>query len=32
MRRGEIVAMRWEHVDRKARVLLIPETKLQCAP
>lgn len=27
MRRSEIVAMRWEHVDRKARVLLIPETK-----
>ena len=27
MRRGEIVAMRWEHLDRKARVLLIPETK-----
>ena len=27
MRRGEIAAMRWEHVDRKARVLLIPETK-----
>ena len=27
MRRGEIAAMRWEHVDRKARVLLIPETR-----
>ena len=27
MRRGEIAAMKWEHVDRKARVLLIPETK-----
>ncbi|MHB8563544.1 MAG: tyrosine-type recombinase/integrase [Acidiferrobacteraceae bacterium] len=27
MRRGEIAAMRWEHWDRKARVLLIPETK-----
>ena len=27
MRRGEIAAMRWEHIDRKARVLLIPETK-----
>ena len=27
MRRGEIAAMRWEHLDRKARVLLIPETK-----
>ena len=27
MRRGEIAAMRWEHMDRKARVLLIPETK-----
>ena len=27
MRRGEIAAMRWEHVDRRARVLLIPETK-----
>ncbi|MDA8204526.1 MAG: site-specific integrase [Thermaerobacter sp.] len=27
MRRGEIAGMRWEHVDRKARVLLIPETK-----
>ncbi len=24
---GEIAAMRWEHVDRKARVLLIPGTK-----
>ena len=27
MRRGEIAAMRWEHLDRKAKVLLIPETK-----
>ena len=27
MRRGEIAAMRWEHLDRRARVLLIPETK-----
>ncbi len=27
MRRGEIAAMRWEHVDRKAHVLLVPETK-----
>ncbi|MHB1514081.1 site-specific integrase, partial [Acidiferrobacter sp.] len=27
MRRGEIAAMRWEHVDRKARVLLVPFTK-----
>jgi integrase len=27
MRRGEIAAMRWEHLDRKARVLLIPEMK-----
>ena len=27
MRRGEIAAMRWEHLDRKVRVLLIPETK-----
>ena len=27
MRRGEIAAMRWEHLDRKARVLLVPETK-----
>ena len=27
MRRGEIAAMLWEHLDRKARVLLIPETK-----
>ena len=26
MRRGEIAAMRWDHLDRKARVLLIPET------
>ena len=27
MRRGEIAAMRWKHVDWKARVLLVPETK-----
>ncbi len=27
MRRGEIASMRWEHLDRQARVLLIPETK-----
>ena len=27
MRRGEIAAMRWDHLDRGARVLLIPETK-----
>ena len=27
MRRGEIAAMLWEHLDRRARVLLIPETK-----
>ncbi|MHB8252948.1 MAG: tyrosine-type recombinase/integrase [Acidiferrobacter sp.] len=27
MRRSEIAAMRWEHLDRKARVLLLPETK-----
>ncbi|MDA8118768.1 MAG: site-specific integrase [Gammaproteobacteria bacterium] len=27
MRRGEIAAMRWDHLDRKAKVLLIPETK-----
>lgn len=27
MRRGEIAAMRWEHLDRKARALLVPETK-----
>ncbi len=27
MRRGEIAAMRWEHLDRKVKVLLIPETK-----
>ncbi len=24
MRRGEIAAMRWGHLDKKARVLLIP--------
>ena len=27
MRRGEIAAMRWEHLDRRARVLLVPVTK-----
>lgn len=27
MRRGEIAAMRWEHLDRKAKVLALPETK-----
>lgn len=27
MRRGEIAAMRWEHLDKKHRVLLIPEAK-----
>ncbi len=27
MRRGKITGMRWEHLDRKDRVLLIPETK-----
>ena len=27
MRRGEIASMRWEHVDRQARVLLVPVTK-----
>jgi integrase len=27
MRRGEIASMRWEHLDRPARVLLVPETK-----
>ena len=27
MRRGEIAGMRWEHIDRKDKVLLIPETK-----
>ncbi|AWP23171.1 hypothetical protein C4901_07385 [Acidiferrobacter sp. SPIII_3] len=27
MRRGETVAMRWEHWDRKARVFLLTETK-----
>ena len=27
MRRGEISAMRWEHLDQVARVLLIPDTK-----
>ncbi len=27
MRRGEIAAMKWEHLDRAARVLRVPETK-----
>jgi integrase len=27
MRRGEIATMRWEHLDRAARVLRVPETK-----
>jgi len=27
MRRGEIAAMRWEHIDVKVRVVLVPETK-----
>jgi integrase len=27
MRRGELASMRWEHLDRRARVLLVPETK-----
>jgi len=27
MRRGEILALRWEHVDLKRRVLHLPETK-----
>lgn len=27
MRRGEIAAMRWEHLDRARRVLHVPETK-----
>ncbi len=27
MRRGEIAAMRWEHLDRRVRVLRIPEAK-----
>jgi len=27
MRRGEIAAMKWEHVDRETRTLLIPDTK-----
>ena len=27
MRRGEIAAMRWEHVNRETRTLLIPDTK-----
>ena len=27
MRRGEIAAMKWEHVNLKARTLLIPDTK-----
>ena len=28
MRRGEILAMRWEHVDLTARVVHLPDTKL----
>ena len=28
MRRGEIAAMRWEHLDPKARTLLYQETKM----
>ena len=28
---GEIAAMRWEHLDAKARVLLLPETKNRTA-
>lgn len=27
MRRGELAAMRWNHLDRQARVLLVPESK-----
>ncbi len=27
MRRGELASMRWDYLDRKAHVLLIPETK-----
>jgi integrase len=27
MRRGEILAMRWDHVDKPTRTLLIPKTK-----
>ncbi len=27
MRRGEIAAMQWRHIDREARVLSIPDTK-----
>ena len=27
MRRGELASMRWEHLDRTARVLRVPETK-----
>ncbi len=27
MRRGELAAMRWDHANIKARVLLVPETK-----
>ncbi len=29
MRRSEIAAMRWEHLDKRARVLLVPETKTE---
>lgn len=32
MRRGEIAAMRWEHLDRQTRVLPIPETKTGTPP
>jgi len=27
LRRGEIAGMRWEHIDKAKRVLLVPETK-----
>ncbi|MHB8252653.1 MAG: hypothetical protein ACYDEV_02915 [Acidiferrobacter sp.] len=27
MRRSEVAAMRWEHVDFETRTLLIPDTK-----
>ncbi len=27
MRRSEIAAMKWEHIDWETRTLLIPETK-----